>query len=148
MKFQDIEAVNWQAAHKNLVSTGYLRFEFLTATHLGADEFQVISKVSSEELTESVLTTTRTSVSIDSIVEIYKNAKFSEQETTQMFGLKFIGHEDIEKAFDVDFGDYPMRRDFALSSRQHRPWPGAVEPDAKARRRPSLPPGVLESWNQ
>lgn len=148
MKTQDVEATNWKAAHQDLVATGYLRFEFLTATHIGADEFQVISKVSTEDLADSVLTITRTSAAIHSLLAIYKNAEFSEQETAQMFGLQFIGHEDLQKAFDVDFDDYPMRRNFGLSSRQQRPWPGAVEPDAKARRRPSLPPGVLESWNE
>lgn len=148
MKTQEIDSINWQAAHQNLAATGYLRFEFLTATHLGTDDFQVISKVSTEDLTDSVLTITKTSAAIDSLIAIYKNAEFPERETAQMFGLKFIGHEDIQKAFDVDFDDYPMRRDFGLSSRQQRPWPGAVEPDVKARRRPSLPPGVLESWNE
>lgn len=148
MKTQEIEATNWQEVHQQLSATGYLRFEYLTATHLGADDFQVISKVSTEDLTDSVLTITKTSAAIDSLIAIYKNAEFPERETAQMFGLKFIGHEDIQKAFDVDFDDYPMRRDFGLSSRQQRPWPGAVEPDVKARRRPSLPPGVLESWNE
>lgn len=147
MKSQNIESGEWQEEHEKLAAAGYVRFEYLTATHLGGDEFQVISKVSTEDLADSVLTQTTTSVAINSILAIYKNAAFAEQETAQMFGLKFTGHEDIQDAFAVDFDGYPMRRDFGLTSRQQRPWPGAVEPDAKARRRPSLPPGVLESWN-
>jgi hypothetical protein len=53
----------------------------------------------------------------------------------------------MEKAFETDFGGNPLRRDFALITRQVTNWPGAVEPDEKAKRRPSLPPGVHESWS-
>ena len=65
-----------------------------------------------------------------------------------MFGIKVIGASSDENAFAVDFEGFPLRKDFALKTRQETTWPGAVEPDEKARRRPSLPPGVFETWGK
>lgn len=145
MKIQEINSIDWIVEHQKLVES-FQRFEYLTAIHLGAEEFQVITKVSYVDLSDSVLTITKTFGEINSLLTIYPNCEFFERETWQMFGLKFIGHDKIQNAFAVDFAGHPMRRDFGLAPRQERPWPGAVEPDAKSRRRPSLPPGVLESW--
>ena len=144
-----LEVINtqWLITHENLLANGFVRFEYLTAAHNSADEFEVFSKVSKLDFSESVLLKTTTVERIDSVVEIYPAALFHEAEVRQMFGLEFLGHEDINNAFELDFVGYPLRRDFALTTRQQTNWPGAVEPDEKSRRRPSLPPGVHESWS-
>ena len=144
-----LEVINtqWIITHKNHLTDGFVRFEYLTAAHNSADEFEVFSKVSKLDFSESVLLKTTTFERIDSVVGIYPAAKFHEAEVRQMFGLEFLGHENIDNAFELDFAGYPLRRDFALTTRQQTNWPGAVEPDEKARRRHSLPPGVHESWS-
>ena len=144
-----LEVINtqWHITHENLLANGFVRFEYLTAAHNSADEFEVFSKVSKSDFSESVLLKTTTVERIDSVVEIYPAARFHEAEVRQMFGLEFLGQENIDNAFELDFAGYPLRRDFALTTRKQAKWPGAVEPDEKARRRPSLPPGVHESWS-
>lgn len=144
-----LEVINtqWIITHKNLLTDGFVRFEYLTAAHNSADEFEVFSKVSTADFSQSELVKTTTVERIDSVIEIYPAARFHEAEVRQMFGLEFLGHEDIDNAFELDFAGYPLRRDFALTTRQQTIWPGAVEPDEKSRRRPSLPPGVHESWS-
>lgn len=144
---KEISAELWRSEHTQLLDAGFNRFEYLTAAHNVGSEFEVFSKVSKSDLSESVLLKCTVNSGIETLIEIYPAAKFHEQETWQMFGLEFIGHNNIENAFATDFAGYPLRRDFALSTRQSTNWPGAVEPDEKARRRPSLPPGVHESWS-
>jgi NADH-quinone oxidoreductase subunit C len=144
---QEIAASQWQETHRNLLSAGYVRFEFLTAAHLTENNFEIYSRVSTADLADFVLVKTNISDSVETLIEIYPAAKFHEQETHQMFGITFENHPRMEKAFETDFGGYPLRRDFALVTRQSTNWPGAVEPDEKAKRRPSLPPGVHESWS-
>jgi NADH-quinone oxidoreductase subunit C len=145
---KEISSELWLATHADLANEGLVRFEYLTAAHNGGQDFEVFTKVSSSDLTKSVLVKTNVNRAIETLTHIYPMAKFHEQETWQMFGLEFIGHLNIEKAFSPDFAGHPLRRDFALVTRQVTNWPGAVEPDEKARRRPSLPPGVHESWTK
>lgn len=144
-----LEVINaqWVVTHQNFLSNGFVRFEYLTAAHNSGDEFEVFSKVSKLDLSESVLLKTTTVTGIDSVVGIYPAAKFHEAEVRQMFGLEFNGNVDLKNAFELDFAGYPLRRDFALTTRQQTNWPGLVELDEKAKRRPSLPPGVHESWS-
>ena len=145
---KEISIQSWQSEHAQLLDSGFSRFEYLTAAHNGGSKFEVFSKVSKSDLSESVLLKCTVDSAIETLIEIYPTAKFHEQETWQMFGLEFIGHHNIGNAFSTEFDGYPLRRDFALVTRQATNWPGAVEPDEKARRRPSLPPGVHESWTK
>lgn len=144
---REIDKELWVSTHQELKSAGYVRFEYLTASHISEINFEVFSKVSLEDLSESVLIKTLVNGEIDSIDSIYTAANFHERELAQMFGIKVIGGNANDLAFDADFEGFPLRKDFALITRQETPWPGAVEPDEKARRRPSLPPGVFESWS-
>jgi hypothetical protein len=59
---------------------------------------------------------------------------------------KFIGNNNSELAFEIELSGFPLRRDFALTTRADSQWPGSVEPDVNAKRRASLPPGVLPEW--
>jgi len=142
----EVSAGNWLEYHRELLNSGFVRFEYLTAVHLEDDLFEVFSKVSSADVLTSTLVKTTTSGSIQSIIETYRAARFHEQETKQMFGLNFIGHEQIERAFATDFAGFPLRKDFSLPKRTEKVWPGSTEPDEKAKRRPALPPGVFADW--
>ena len=144
-----LEVVNteWLISHQNLLDDEFVRFEYLTAAHNFEDEFELYSKVSKSDFSQSVLLKTTTIASIDSLTGVYAMSRFHEAEVKQMFGLEFSGHQNMKNAFAVDFAGYPLLRDFALTTRQKSDWPGSVELDEKSRRRPSLPPGVHESWS-
>jgi NADH:ubiquinone oxidoreductase subunit C len=140
-----VAASAWVNNAKDLKAAGYLRCEWLTATHNGEDDFDITLCVSSEDLTKKTLVSSAITKSIETLCEVYPNVAFHEREVTQMFGVKFLGHE-TQLAFETQFDGFPLRRDFALSTRVHTDWPGAVEPEVSARRRTSLPPGVFETW--
>lgn len=144
---REVQNIDWVTEHKALKQQGFIRFEYLTAAHISNDEFEIFSKVSNADYSESVLLNTTVINEVQTLIFVYVGAAFHERETSQMFGLNFAGHNDMKPAFEVDFSGYPLRRDFALTTRQQTNWPGASEPDEKARRRPSLPPGVHETWS-
>lgn len=142
----EVEAGEWKQVHAVLLSQGAVRFEWLTATHNMGESFEITSCVASADLQHRWILTASVTSAIESICDIYQMADFHERETAQMYGVEFVGRITTEPAFDAPFEGHPLRRDFALRTRQEASWPGAVEPDAAARRRPSLPPGVFPEW--
>lgn len=143
---KEVDKSEWQAQAADMKKTGFARCEWLTATHNGGDSFEVSLMLSKEDLSESVILSTKTEASIASVSSIYPAVEFHEREVTQMFGFEFIGLNDSTPAFEIELSGFPLRRDFALATRSDTQWPGAVEPDENAKRRPSLPPGVLPEW--
>jgi NADH-quinone oxidoreductase subunit C len=125
---------------------GLVRCEWLTATHNGGDSFEISLMISNEDLSESMILSTDVEASLESLIEIYPSVEFHEREVAQMFGVYFIGSNNSAPAFEIELTGFPLRRDFALATRADTEWPGAVEPDENAKRRPSLPPGVLPEW--
>lgn len=143
---QNIERSHWQAQASEMKQKGLVRCEWLTATHNGGDFFEISLMLSTEDLSESTILKTEIETSIDSLINIYPSVDFHEREVAQMFGVVFIGNNNSDLAFEIELAGYPLRRDFALTTRADSAWPGAVEPDETAKRRPSLPPGVLPEW--
>jgi len=147
MKTQiNVETSQWVAKVTEMKQLGFVRCEWLTATHNGGDSFEVSLLLSNEELTESSILVTQIETSVESLSTIYPSVDFHEREVAQMFGIKFEGNENSALAFEIDLAGFPLRRDFALVTRVDTQWPGAVEPDESAKRRPALPPGVLPEW--
>ncbi len=66
----------------------------------------------------------------DSITDIYRGADWMERETWDMFGIEFVGHPGLEpRILTVEnFEGWPLRKDFHLTSRVAKPWPGVAEP--------------------
>ena len=143
---QTVKSTDWLTRANDLKQHGYVRCEWLTATHNGGDSFEISLMLSNEDLTESLILVTQIESSIDSLCAIYPSVDFHEREVAQMFGVKFNSSDDMASAFEIELSGYPLRRDFALTTRADTSWPGAVEPDETAKRRPSLPPGVLPEW--
>jgi NADH-quinone oxidoreductase subunit C len=143
---QAVDNAEWRAQAANLKQTGFVRCEWLTAAHNGGDSFEVSLMLSKEDLSEHMILSTDAEGSMDSVSDIYPAVEFHEREVAQMFGLEFVGLKDASPAFEIELSGFPMRRDFALATRAGAEWPGAVEPDENAKRRPSLPPGVLPEW--
>ena len=144
---QNVERSQWQAQATEMKQKGFVRCEWLTANHNGGDAFEISLMLSTEDLSENLILVTDIESSIESLVSVYPNVSFHEREVAQMFGVKFIGSIDTSPAFEIELLGFPLRRDFALATRADTEWPGAVEPDENAKRRPSLPPGVLPEWN-
>ena len=68
------------------------------------------------------------SPSVDSLVSIYAGANWHERETHEMFGINFVGHNDLRNMYlPVDFEGHPLRKDFPLLARMVKPWPGIVD---------------------
>lgn len=141
-----VDPASWVAVHVDLLARGAVRFEWLTATHNLDDAFEVTSCVATSDVSQRWIVSAVITGSIATLIEVYALADFHERETAQMYGVEFTGRTSTDAAFDAPFEGHPLRRDFALRTRQDAAWPGAVEPDANARRRPSLPPGVMPEW--
>ena len=137
---------DWLSQASQMKQSGFVRCEWLTATHNGGDAFEISLMLSKEDLSESMILSSDIESSIDSLVGVYPSVSFHEREVSQMFGVMFNGNDDESLAFDIELSGHPLRRDFALATRVGLEWPGAVEPDENAKRRPSLPPGVLPEW--
>jgi len=144
---QNVESSRWKAQATEMKQIGFVRCEWLTATHNGGDAFEISLMLSNEDLSENLILVTEIETSAHSLVSVYPNVSFHEREVAQMFGVNFIGSNDTSPAFEIELSGFPLRRDFALATRADTQWPGAVEPDENAKRRPSLPPGVLPEWN-
>jgi len=141
-----VDPAEWVQVHTDLLARGAVRFEWLTATHNLDEAFVVTTCVASADLNERWIVSASINGSIATLMQVFSQADFHERETSQMYGVEFTGRASTEPAFDAPFEGHPLRRDFALRTRQDAAWPGAVEPDAAARRRPSLPPGVMPEW--
>ena len=146
MDQQTVENSAWVTKAQELKSAGYVRCEWLTATHNGEANFDITLFVATEDLVKKTLVSTSIVELVDSLIVVYPAAAFHEREVAQMFGVSFTGHETSQLAFETKFSGFPLRRDFALETRAQTAWPGAVDPEVSARRRQSLPPGVFETW--
>ncbi|MEI6108886.1 MAG: NADH-quinone oxidoreductase subunit C [Actinomycetes bacterium] len=148
-EFLNIGASLWVTEIAGMKDRDFIRCEWLTAVHNLENNFEVSARFSTADLSQSAIISTNISDGeIDSIAQLFPIADFHEREVAQMFGIKFRGNDTSRLAFETDFSGNPLRRDFALAKRAAKIWPGAVEPDANARRKPSLPPGVFEEWQQ
>jgi NADH:ubiquinone oxidoreductase subunit C len=65
-----------------------------------------------------------------SLTDLYRGADWMERETWDMFGIEFTGHPGLEPRLltTENFEGWPLRKDFHLTSRVVKPWPGVKEP--------------------
>lgn len=60
--------------------------------------------------------------------DVWTGANWHERETWELFGIVFDGHPHLVKLLlPEQFEGHPLRKDFALMTREAKPWPGAVE---------------------
>jgi NADH-quinone oxidoreductase subunit C len=63
-----------------------------------------------------------------SIADLFPTCDWHERETLEMFGIRFEGHpQPIKLLLPEPFEGHPLRKDFALMTREAKPWPGATE---------------------
>ena len=83
---------------------------------------------------------------------VFRGAAWHERETHEMFGIDFPGHPHLVTLLLSDeFVGHPLRKDFVLTARVSKSWPGAKEPgesgEGAPSRRKMQPPGVPDpSW--
>ena len=62
------------------------------------------------------------------LFEVYPGANWHEREAAELFGVVFEGHPHLVKLLlPEQFEGHPLRKDFALMTREAKPWPGEVE---------------------
>jgi NADH-quinone oxidoreductase subunit C len=58
---------------------------------------------------------------------LWPGANWHEREAWELFGIVFDGHPHLVKLLlPEQFEGHPLRKDFALMTREAKPWPGAV----------------------
>ena len=83
---------------------------------------------------------------------VFRGAAWHERETHEMFGIDFPGHPHLVRLLLSDeFVGHPLRKDFVLTARVSKTWPGAKEPGesegGSPSRRKMQPPGVPDpAW--
>ena len=108
-------------------------FDFLTAVDLTpkGGGFDVVTHLYSTRLNHHV----RLKVQCDAaephcptLSAVWPGANWFEREAWELFGIVFDGHPHLVKlVLPEQFEGHPLRKDFALMSREAKPWPGAVE---------------------
>lgn len=65
---------------------------------------------------------------IASLVPVFGGADWHEREAHEMFGIDFEGHPNLVNLYLPEgFAGHPLRKSFALLSREVKPWPGTVD---------------------
>ncbi len=81
---------------------------------------------------------------LDSAASVFRGAAWHERETAEMLGVDFSGGSEDRLLLAPTTSGYPLRRDFPLSARMSKPWPGSA--DVSNRRRRGKVPGVNPEW--
>lgn len=163
----DCEPTGWLPTLAGLREDGYAFFDFLTAVDEGEEGFGVLAHLyrftSGAPAEVFVRTGLEPGRSLLTVTGLWRGAAWHERETFEMFGIVFDGFDDgtgfgLRPLLLPDgFEGNPLRKDFVLTARASKPWPGAKDPSdateaqevrpGRAPRRKTLPPGVPPgSW--
>ena len=128
-------------------------FDWLSAVHEGDDGFTVYCHLYDPTTRRHVLVSTSLPAddpSIDSATEVFRGAAWHERETAEMFGIAVVGRRYPPRLLLAEeFEGHPLRKDFVLTARVSKSWPGAKEPgeSGSPSRRKMQPPGVPDpAW--
>ena len=113
-------------------------FDFLTGVDRGDDGIEVVVHLYSVRHRHAVTLRCmagggREAPVLPSLTDVYLGANWHERETYDMFGVEFEGHPGLlPRILTVEnFEGWPLRKDFQLSTRNAKPWPGAKEPEER-----------------
>ena len=147
----DVPARSWVAAataYRDDPEADLSCFDWLSAVDELEAGFAVLLHCYSVTRKHRALLRTRVPRSepvLDSLRGVFAGAAWHERETHEMFGIAFAGHPDPAPLLLPDgFEGHPLRKDFVLSSRVVKEWPGAQEPGGAQPRRRARPLGVPE----
>ena len=110
-------------------------FDFLSAVDSPEGVTVVCHLVATDPLQHLVLRARldREAPAVASVASVYAGAAWHERETAEMFGVTFLdgaGEPLVLEGLLLPPGmaGHPLRKDFALTARLDRPWPGDSEP--------------------
>lgn len=100
----------------------------------GSTRFQVFARVYSLstglglQLKADVPEDADGALAIGTWIDTYPGAAWHERETHEMFGITFVGNDDMRQLYlPTDFEGHPLRKDYPLLARLVKPWPGIVD---------------------
>jgi NADH-quinone oxidoreductase subunit C len=108
-------------------------FDFLTAVDDRPKDggFEVVTHLYSTRLNNHVRLKVRCDAEdprCPTVSHVWPGANWFEREAWELFGITFEGHPHLVKlVLPEQFEGHPLRKDFALMTREAKPWPGAVE---------------------
>ncbi|MPZ72695.1 MAG: hypothetical protein GEU74_05600 [Nitriliruptorales bacterium] len=113
-------------------------WEFLDAVDRGNDGFDCNVHVYSVRHRHEITVRTRVPGGrqkpvMPTLTGVFRGANWSERETYDMFGIEFEGHPSLlPRILTIEnFEGWPLRKDFQLTTRNAKPWPGAKEPEER-----------------
>ena len=106
--------------------------DFTTGVDRGpAEGFEVVTHVFSNTHHHNVrvkVALTHDDPVLPTVSDLWATCNWHERETAEMFGIQFEGHpKPVKLLLSEPFEGHPLRKDFALMTREAKPWPGAVE---------------------
>jgi NADH-quinone oxidoreductase subunit C len=102
--------------------------DFVGGVDRGEDGFDVVVQLYSTARRHQVrvkIAAGREDPHAPSISDLYPGANWHERETWELFGIQFEGHPQLVKLLlPEQFEGHPLRKDFPLTTRVAKPWPG------------------------
>jgi len=115
-------------------------FDFMTGVDLGDEGFAVLTHLYSPEHRHhvhlrAVARGGREDPRLPTLTGVYRGANWQEREVWDMFGVVFEGHPGLApRILTVEnFEGWPLRKDFALTSRLAKPWPGEPQKSSESK---------------
>lgn len=113
----------------------YDLFDCLFGIDAGEDGFDVVAVLYSTSTGNRIALRVRVpggreAPQLGSVTSLFRGADWMERETWDMFGIEFTDHPGLEPRLlcAENFEGWPLRKDFHLTSRAVKPWPGVKEP--------------------
>jgi NADH-quinone oxidoreductase subunit C len=107
--------------------------DFVAGVDRGDDGFDVVVQLYSTTRRHQVrvkVAAGKEEPSAPTISDLYPGANWHERETWELFGIRFEGHPQLVKLLlPEQFEGHPLRKDFPLTSRLAKPWPGEEKAD-------------------
>jgi NADH-quinone oxidoreductase subunit C len=107
--------------------------DFVAGVDRGEDGFDVVVQLYSTTRRHQVrvkVNAGREDPVAPSISDLYPGANWHERETWELFGIRFDGHPQLVKlVLPEQFEGHPLRKDFPLTTRLAKPWPGEEKAD-------------------
>jgi len=148
----DVSADSWVAALAVARDTLAMTFfDWLSAVDQLGDGLDVVCHVYDPVRRVRLLIRTRIAAeqpTLPTATGVFRGAAWHERETFEMFGVDFPGHPYLVPLLLPDgFEVNPLRKDFVLTTRATKSWPGSKEPgesehEGAPSRRKMQPPGV------
>jgi NADH-quinone oxidoreductase subunit C len=102
--------------------------DFVGGVDRGEDGFDVVAQLYSTPRRHQVrvkVAAGKEDPVVPTISDLYPGANWHERETWELFGIRFDGHPQLVKLLlPEQFEGHPLRKDFPLTTRLAKPWPG------------------------